>query len=139
MKIELVRLVYRSRSTLHPDNVEELDRIFTSSVKNNLRNNLSGCLAHPDGHFVQVIEGAVVEVDSLMARLTSDPRHTDIVVLGRWSTPARIFSRWAMARPDIRPLADQSLRLINERGSGAQVTALLLNLVHNDTSLYRLV
>lgn len=44
-----------------------------------------------------------------------------------------------MARPDIRPLADQSFRLINDQGSGAQVTALLLGLVETTTSFYPLV
>lgn len=135
----LVRTVYRSKSTLHPDNVEELDKIFKTAVKNNRRRNLSGCLAHPDGHFVQVIEGDVEAVDSLMSRLIADPRHEEVIVLGRWATPSRIFASWAMARPDLRPLAEQSLRLINEKGSGAQVTALLLSLVDKGTWLYPLI
>ncbi len=135
----LVRVVYRSRSTLHPDNLEELDKIFKTSIRNNRQSHLSGCLAHPDGHFVQVIEGAVTVVESLMTRLVADTRHADVVVLGRWSTPSRLFSGWAMARPDIRPLGEQSFKLINEIGSGAQVTALLLALVEKGTSLYPLI
>ena len=71
-----------------------------------------------------------------MERLAADPRHTDLVVLGRWETSSRLFSTWAMARPDIRPLADQSFRLINEAGSGAQVTAILLALVADATLLF---
>lgn len=125
----LIRLVYRSRSTLHPDNVDALDNIFRTAVRNNLHSNLSGCLAHPYGHFVQVIEGHASDVDTLMERLIVDPRHTDVVVLARCSTPARIFSRWAMARPDLRSLADQSLRLMNDQGTAAQITASLLDLV----------
>lgn len=132
----LVRTVYRSRSTLHPDNSEELDKIFKTAVRNNRRLKLSGCLAHLDGHFVQVIEGEVKQVDALMGILNADKRHTDVIVLGRWPTSARIFSNWAMARPDIRPLAEQSLRLINQVGSGAQVTAILLALVAEGTLLY---
>jgi hypothetical protein len=132
----LVRTVYRSRSTLHPDNLEELDKIFRTAVRNNRKRNLSGCLAHPDGHFVQVIEGEEKRVDALMEILAADERHADIIVLGRWRTSARIFSNWAMARPDIRPLADQSLRLINEVGSGAQITGILLALVAEGTTLY---
>lgn len=136
MPKSLVRLVYRSRSTLHPDNVQELDKIFRTSIKNNRTSRLTGCLAHPDGHFVQVIEGAEKSVDALVALLATDTRHTDLVVLGRWPVAARIFSSWAMARPDIRPLGEQSFRLINEAGSGAQVTALLLGLVSDKTMLY---
>ena len=44
-----------------------------------------------------------------------------------------------MAKPDIRPLAEQSLRLINEKGSGAQVTAVLLSLLEQGKSLYPLI
>ena len=132
----LERVVYRSRSTLHPDNVEELDKIFRASIKNNKRDRLTGCLAHPDGHFVQVIEGRDAQVAALMGRLQCDTRHDDVVVLGRWTTRSRIFSDWAMARPDLRPLAEQSFRLINEAGSGAQVTGLLLTLVAQSSLLY---
>lgn len=102
MGISLVRLVYRSRSTLNPEDVDALDNIFKSSVRNNMYNNVSGCLANPSGQFVQVIEGHASAIDTLMEKLIVDPRHTDVVVLARWSTPARIFSRWAMARPNLR-------------------------------------
>jgi hypothetical protein len=135
----LVRTVYRSRSTLHPDNTEELDKIFRVSIKNNLRSKLTGCLAHPDGHFVQVIEGEPARVSALIDRLRADSRHTDIEILGEWTAGARLFSAWAMARPDLRPLADQSFRLIDEKGSGAQVTAILLALGQDGTSFYSLV
>lgn len=74
-----------------------------------------------------------------MARLEADDRHSEFVVLGRWPTPARLFSSWAMARPNLTPLADQPFRLINETGSGAQVTGLLLNLVEDDKALYPLI
>ena len=36
------RIVYRSRSTLHPDNVEELDKIFRTSIDNNRRSKVTG-------------------------------------------------------------------------------------------------
>ena len=136
MSKNLERVVYRSRSTLHPDNVEELDKVFRTSIKNNRRDHVTGCLAHPDGHFVQVIEGTSNRVTSLLDRLAIDTRHTDLVVLGRWLTPSRLFSTWAMARPDITPLADQSFHLIDQTGSGAQVTGILLTLVMNGTTLY---
>ncbi len=74
-----------------------------------------------------------------MERLSADTRHADVVVLGRWTTSSRIFSAWAMARPDLRPLADQSFKLINETGSGAQITALLLGLVAETSLLYPLL
>lgn len=139
MPKSLIRLVYRSRSTLHPNNLEELDNVFRTSIKNNFKAKITGCLAHPDGHFVQVIEGEAGRVSYLMDQLRGDTRHTGIEVLGEWKAGARLFSAWAMARPDLRPLADQSFRLINEKGSGSQVTAILLGLVAAGTSFYSLV
>lgn len=133
----LVRLVYRSRSLLSRENGRELDDIFRSSVRNNLRNRVTGCLANPEGYFVQVLEGEASAVDSLVKRLASDNRHTDIVVLARWSTPARLFPRWAMARPEVHLLTHQSARLLSDTGTGAQITALLLSLVENDASIRR--
>lgn len=112
---------------------------FRTSVRNNRRSNLTGCLAHPDGHFVQVIEGEPGHVASLMDRLRRDTRHTDVEILGEWPAPSRLFSAWAMARPDLRPIAEQSFRLINEKGTGSQVTAILLGLVNTGTSLYPLI
>lgn len=139
MPNKLLRIVYRSRSNLHPDNVEELDRLFRTSMRNNASWGVTGCLAHPDGHFVQVIEGPASQVEILFSRLRHDPRHMDIEILGQWNPQSRLFATWAMARPDLRPLAEQSLRLINEKGSGAQVTAVLLGLVSQGTELYSLI
>lgn len=139
MATELLRVVYRSRSTLHPDNVEELDKIFRKALANNRRDKLTGCLAHPDGHFVQVIEGEKKAVDNLLRRLEADQRHTEVSILGRWSSRARLFTGWAMARPDLTPLHQQSLRIINEIGSGSQVTAIMLTLVERNEQFYSLL
>lgn len=139
MTTALLRITYRSRSNLHPDNIDELDKIFRTSIRNNRVWGVTGCLAHPDGHFVQVIEGPTPKVELLFQRLQVDTRHVDIEVLGQWNPQGRLFSTWAMARPDLRPLVEQPLRLIGQTGSGAQVTALLLNLVADGTTLYPLI
>ncbi|MBB5745178.1 BLUF domain-containing protein [Brevundimonas variabilis] len=139
MASELLRVVYRSRSTLHPDNVEELDKIFRAAHKNNRRDKLTGCLAHPDGHFVQVIEGEKSKVQSLMGRLALDERHADMATIGQWLTPSRLFTGWTMARPDLAPLHQQSLRIINDVGSGSQITAIMLALVEKSAGFYTLM
>lgn len=99
-------------------------------------NNISGCLAQSEGNFIQVIEGETRKVDALMDRLGADPRHTDIVILGRWNTHSRIFARWAMARPDLRPLSEESIRLLSDQASGALVSALLFGLVESGDVRY---
>lgn len=88
---------------------------------------------------MQVVEGAGAKIDALMERIAADPRHKDIAILGRWSTPGRLFDTWAMARPDSTPLQEQSFRIINETGTGAQVVSALLGLTKRAESLYDVV
>lgn len=62
-----------------------------SSQQNNKRHNITGCLAQPDGQFVQVIEGEIDRVDALMTRIVADARHENVVQLGEWIIQARLF------------------------------------------------
>jgi|JI7StandDraft_1071085.scaffolds.fasta_scaffold41100_3 hypothetical protein len=128
MAKDLCRLVYRSESRIDHNDDAGLDRIFRASVKNNLRDRITGALALPDGKFVQVIEGDRLDLVSLMVRLRADDRHFNVAVLGEWSVTARLFSGWAMARPDPEPLSNQAFRIITEDGSGVQVTGILLGM-----------
>lgn len=126
---DLCRLVYRSESRIDHNDDVALDGIFRISVKNNLRDRITGALALPDGKFVQVIEGARRDVAALMVRVRADDRHLNVTVLGDWSITARLFEGWAMARPDPEPLSNQAFRIVTEDGSGVQVTGILLGMI----------
>lgn len=139
MSKTLVRLVYRSRSLVAPEDKVTVKNIFEVSRRNNKRNHITGCLAQPDGHFVQAIEGRSAAIDNLMGRISADPRHEGIVILGRWFTPGRLFDSWAMVLPDTAPLKEQSFRIIDETGTGAQVVSVLLELTNRPDSLYDFV
>ncbi len=128
MAKDLCRLVYRSESRIDHDDDAGLDRIFRTSLKNNLRDRITGALALPDGKFVQVVEGARRDVDALMVRIRADDRHFNVAVLGDWSVTARLFEGWGMARPDPVPLSNQAFRIVTEDGSGVQVTGILLGM-----------
>ncbi|RYG57936.1 MAG: BLUF domain-containing protein [Alphaproteobacteria bacterium] len=134
----LKRLVYRSKSLVLKDDVITLQEIFAVSIKNNKRHSITGCLAQPDGHFVQVIEGEAANVDRLMDKIIADARHEDVITLGEWNIQARLFQGWDMARPDITPLSDQSFRIINTAGSGAQVVGVLLTVIQEPARLFHL-
>ena len=136
MPKSLTRLVYRSRSLVAPDDTTTVKAIFEISRRNNKRDRITGCLAQPDGHFTHVVEGPGVAIDALMARVVADPRHDNIVILGRWPAPGRLFESWVMALPDHTPLKEQSFRIINETGTGAQVVSALLELTKRPGSLY---
>lgn len=136
MTKELYRLVYRSRARISDDDVAGRDAIFKISLKNNHRDEITGCLAQPDGHFVQVIEGAKNKLDALMDRIRSDERHQDLTVLGEWKINGRLFRGWAMARPDPAPMSEQSFRVCVNDGSGVEVTSVLLSLMTPGDHLY---
>ncbi|MFN4296343.1 MAG: BLUF domain-containing protein [Brevundimonas sp.] len=133
----LWRLVYRSDSCIDHADTESLDEIFRTSVTNNRRDGITGCLALPDGKFVQVIEGARSKVGALMDRIRADVRHRELAVLDEWAIQNRLFTGWAMARPDPTPLNDQAFRIITRTGGGAQVTGLLSGLTEQTETLFR--
>lgn len=99
MTKSLRRIVYRSTATIADDDVAALDAIFTSSVRNNRRDKITGCLAHPDGKFVQVLEGDAQKLDELMTRIRADKRHKDVIVLNEWPIKQRLFPSWPWPDP----------------------------------------
>lgn len=136
MSKQLSRIVYRSVAHLaHADDAGR-DAIFRASITNNRRNGITGCLAQPDGHFVQVIEGLKTQVDLLMERIKADPRHEQVTLLGQWTVEGRLFNGWAMAHPDPTPMSDQSFHVCTQEGSGVQVTSVLLGLMEPGAHLY---
>lgn len=136
MTKSLRRIVYRSTATIADDDVAALDAIFTSSVRNNRRDKITGCLAHPDGKFVQVLEGDAQKLDELMTRIRADKRHKDIIVLNEWPIKQRLFPSWAMARPDRTPLSQQAFNIVTQDGTAAQVVSILLNVLHDAEKHY---
>ncbi|MGV9010701.1 BLUF domain-containing protein [Brevundimonas sp.] len=136
MEKTLIRLVYRSESLISHDDNAGLRAIFQTSNRNNKRDHITGALALPDGKFVQVVEGARDKVELLMGRVRADARHEDIVVLGEWEVRSRLFPSWNMAQPDPAPLSEQAFRIITESDSGAQVTAILLDLTAKGDRLF---
>jgi len=136
MAKNLKRLVYRSKSLVLSDDLAALRELFATSAKNNRRHEITGCLAQPDGHFVQVIEGEGGQVDRLMSRILADSRHKDVLIVDEWGIQARLFETWKMAQPDLTPLSEQAFRIINTGGSGAQVVGVLLSVVHDTDRLF---
>lgn len=67
-----------------------------SSIYNSLID-VTGLLLFNSRRFVQVLEGREDVVRDLYARISSDPRHHGIVILGEEHVAERQFSQWAMA------------------------------------------
>jgi len=56
-------------------------QILGVSERNNRRDHLTSCVMFHQGHILQAIEGARVDVDRLIRRLLDDPRHAGLRVL----------------------------------------------------------
>ena len=56
-------------------------QILGVSEGNNRRDHLTSCVMFHEGHILQVIEGARVDIDRLMRRLLEDTRHSGLRIL----------------------------------------------------------
>lgn len=56
-------------------------QILGISEGNNRRDHLTSCVMFHEGHILQAIEGARVDVDRLLRRLLRDPRHSGLRIL----------------------------------------------------------
>jgi hypothetical protein len=105
-----------------------LKEIVRTSIRNNSRDGITGCLALANGKFNQVLEGPGEKLNPLIQRIKADTRHQNVDILGEWHIKARLFTGWAMALPSATALSETSLRIMTENGSGAQITGILLTL-----------
>ena len=99
----LVRLLYASRATGEID--EGLVKsIIRSSEANNAAHGITGILcSYPEGGvFLQVLEGARHEVNTLYANIVADDRHGDVTILRYEEIEERHFSGWRMGRVDLK-------------------------------------
>ena len=79
---------------------ENISALLLKSRTYNLTNAITGCLLYYDQKFIQLIEGDEKNVQDLYQRISKDPRHTDIMVLGENHIEERTFADWNMAYLD---------------------------------------
>ncbi len=97
----LETIVYTSRVIL-PDGVSPsvrpvwLDGLVKRAAAKNKANNISGVLSYKDGRVIQLIEGESVRLHKLYAKISSDPRHHNVLTLLDIKDSHRIFSDWGM-------------------------------------------
>ncbi len=66
-------------------------QVLGVSEANNRRDHVTGAMAIDKGRIVQVIEGARADVDRLLGRIQSDPRHTNMAILSDRPVASRLF------------------------------------------------
>ncbi len=64
-------------------------QILGVSERNNRRDHITGCIMFHEGHILQALEGGRSDLDRLMRRVLSDPRHTGVRVLSDMPVLAR--------------------------------------------------
>ncbi|MDQ3080350.1 MAG: BLUF domain-containing protein [Pseudomonadota bacterium] len=94
--MELRILTYTSwaRAGIRPD---EVDAILASAKTNNPLDGITGVLIFNGTAFMQILEGSEAAIESLRARLESDPRHSNMSVRDTRLIEARTFPFWSMA------------------------------------------
>ena len=93
-------LIYVSKANTQIDE-PELAEILKASRRFNRRHGLTGFLIYQRGYFMQMLEGRQEIVDSLMTRITADPRHSDVRVVVRSHSLRRLFNEWTMGYWDM--------------------------------------
>ncbi|WP_167620064.1 BLUF domain-containing protein [Paracoccus ravus] len=88
-------LLYRSQTTLRAKS-SACTEILHEARERNRELGVTGYLHLEDGHFYQWLEGPLVALEDVMARIERDPRHSDIEKLCRGTQRGRHFGRWEM-------------------------------------------
>ena len=129
----LVRLLYASRATEQIDDAL-LQSIVERSRANNLEHGITGilCVYSDGGIFLQAIEGARSEVNTLYRHLVRDRRHRDVTLLHFSEIEERHFSAWRMGSVDLKKVNLSTILRYSEKPvldpfsmSGAGALALL--------------
>lgn len=77
---------------------DDLFRIVEQSARNNPSADLTGFLIYRNGRFLQLLEGPLMSIETLLAQLSADDRHRSLEVVGRLPITERSFPRWRMRR-----------------------------------------
>jgi len=91
----LWRLIYASRSPTLVDS--DVRSIWTTSRRNNARDDITGALIFLDGVYMQYLEGPHDSVETLYSHIKVDKRHFLPKVLDRTAIDERAFPDWSMA------------------------------------------
>ena len=88
-------IVYLSSATnLMTD--AEIEALLVSARNSNATQNITGVLMYLDGNFVQYIEGPEDNLHKLYDRISSSPKHKDIIKIMHKSIAVRNFPDWLM-------------------------------------------
>ena len=92
----IFELIYYS--TASPDlSTNDILNILENSRDFNSKNEITGCLLYHNNEFVQLIEGEEEAVKKLYAKIESDKRHSNLIIVIQDNIAGRSFKNWSMA------------------------------------------
>lgn len=92
-KFKRIKYVSRFGEELSAAGLTELE---AQCVRNNRTRGLTGVLMAGGGLFFQLLEGEPEAVDAVLADISRDPRHSDLLLLSEETAEHRLFPDWAM-------------------------------------------
>ena len=112
--MELSYLIYKSVPVDHISEKNLLE-IAERSKENNIDKGLTGLLVFGNNTFVQVLEGAEQDIETLYKKLLSDKRHSNVTVVKRGELERRYFPSWSMG---FRSVSKEEMQLIDKAIEG---------------------
>lgn len=79
-----------------------LGSILATARRKNPQQGITGALICRQDIYLQLIEGEAAAIDALYARILTDDRHLDVVLLSRAEVTDRVFPDWAMLHDPAR-------------------------------------
>lgn len=109
---------------------EDVFRIVEQSARNNPSAEITGFLLFRKDKFLQLVEGPLMALETLLARLGLDDRHSNIEVLSRMPIAQRSFPRWRMRRVGgDRDVLDELEQALRGEGSGLPIPQIVRDFV----------
>ena len=103
----LIRLIYVSK-VVGPQTRALTDSILRKAHAWNTQNDITGVLCEGQGVFLQALEGERGLLTRLYARISADPRHTDLELIHCESIARRRYGEWSMARVHLSDVDPQT-------------------------------
>lgn len=107
-------LLYVSLSRLPESSAaEQLRTILDVAAVRNRAHDLTGAMIYTGAYFAQVLEGPGQGIAEVMASITADPRHDEVVVARRETVYGRSFTSWGMGLIAPDPSIAEQVRAVH--------------------------
>ncbi len=103
----MLSIIYVS-TAVPPFGVDDLTMLVAEAAARNFEHKITGLLAFNGINFMQLLEGPEDAVESRLARIVVDPRHSGVVIVRRRFITRRECENWSMTGR-VLPLAGISM------------------------------